>query len=1092
MNKRKIRRLTNWFASAGTALALGIGLVGGVFASAADSVVSDSSLNTTTKQEGCAIKVTTTQKVEWKMPRQPIDLVVLQDNSGSFKDTIDEVQEALKTLTTPLAPGEKYDETNPKLVFTGDPETTDRVMINTYRGIDITNYTSNFRYDPNAPAILINRDTYLPGYISYGQFVYDTRYEIRNVNGYYVNGNYSTNNPTPADDYANTVYSARGQVGYQYTKTPLMSTKNEVDAAINSFVTGGGTPTVPAIDDTITEYNRIKGDMSNNRKTVFLLITDGVANGYRKPGSNTVYIDRSLDRQGTMHDDWGLIDSQGYKIWTEAAQPYVARANELKEKGADLKAQLGENATVVVGFWEDKAQFLVPTAYYKLYENEINSPASGISGLSIEDTRPARTVVNEAIRSVASDDKVLPTGEKASFYVNEQDINRFSEQVLKAVTSALVKEDVSGEFTVTKGYTVDSVTINKKKVVEEVKDPDNEIRGKVVQNGDQVTISVPESVFNPGQNDFDYELKYTEDSPTISLADENNNLPPDDYAPTAKEQTVGQLVGKFKVGSYESAEIGSKTPTSVTVTDLKYCYPRATKSIKDADAVNDTKGDDGITGNLANDPLLEGTGISRKSYVATLGSATENFTYTVDYNMYNAALEMKKNVMFADQLNYHLDYVNAYVTDKDGKRLPDFTVSTKATQDTDGNETTTVIANVPPKPGIQNEKVDEGKYGGHAFKLYKLVIEAKIKEKYLLNNDATEYYKIMQDNNGLGLANQASIIWNGDSDDPADKTAKVRNSNNVFVAPPLETDIKKYVTQSLSEKGTDHLELPTRLDEYYYQIESTWPGVFDTYVIEDLLVAELQSLNSAKEDRVFVNGVEAPTLSKYIKVTQEVQADGTTRDLVKFEINKAGLTRLQLRQINNEITKLNQGNDGPAKITLGIKAQIRDGAVLAKYADDNGKIKVPNDAKVTLDGKSKKSNEVTVSPNSPAAVKRINKDKTELFTTVDEKGLGQEFNYDVQATLPADIATAKEYFIKDVLDDRLELVPTDIDTHGANDGVYMVDVDADKFTTEVKTEDGKQVVYARMKEEAFSQVKAGDVVHLVLHARVKQGATGTI
>ncbi|WP_369671569.1 hypothetical protein, partial [Enterococcus faecium] len=71
--------------------------------------------------------------------------------------------------------------------------------------------------------------------------------------------------------------------GYNYKSSALMTSTAQIDAAINSFQTIGGTPTVPAIDDTIAAYNAIKGDTTiNNRKTVFLLISDGVANGYRK------------------------------------------------------------------------------------------------------------------------------------------------------------------------------------------------------------------------------------------------------------------------------------------------------------------------------------------------------------------------------------------------------------------------------------------------------------------------------------------------------------------------------------------------------------------------------------------------------------------------------------------------------------------------------------------------------------------------------------------------------------------------------------------------------------------------------------------
>ncbi|WP_161948202.1 hypothetical protein, partial [Streptococcus suis] len=94
--------------------------------------------------------------------------------------------------------------------------------------------------------------------------------------------------------------------------------------------------------------------------------------------------------------------------------------------------------------------------------------------------------------------------------------------------------------------------------------------------------------------------------------------PPADYTPSKVEREVGQLVGKFKVGDFESAPIGSTQPTKVEVTDLKYCYPRATKDVKDQDINNDTNGDDGKSGIIAEDPLLKAAGISRQTYAATL------------------------------------------------------------------------------------------------------------------------------------------------------------------------------------------------------------------------------------------------------------------------------------------------------------------------------------------------------------------------------------------------------------------------------------------------------------------------------------------
>ncbi|RMI55531.1 hypothetical protein DIX61_08400, partial [Streptococcus iniae] len=1083
-----VRVLVAMVAVSGTAF-----FANGLFVKAQElgTIVTGTTTTTKATQEGCSIKIETVEKVDWKMPRQPIDLVILQDNSGSFKDTIGSVQEALKKLTTPLDAGATYDEKNPKLVFTSNPETTDRVMVNTYRGIDsdisYRSSTYKFTYNASSKYVYVDIDTYLPGYFrynSYGQkfFYYDNYYPLENLKGSYATGTIGSNPKTSVNDFT-TVVGVTPETGadyrYNYKPSALMSSTTDINKAIDSFHTNGGTPTVPAIDDTIAEYNRIKGPMTNNRKTVFLLVTDGVANGYRKVGDPTVYFDRSLDRTELLVREWASYDENGYQVWPEAAQDYIKRAAELKAKGTDLKQKLGNDATVVVGFWEDTKAFTGNAQYGSAYLNRLDSPDSKTT-MQTGDPRSIQAVFHEAIESVASPDKILPTGEKASFYVNESDINVFSDKILKAVTSALVKEDVKGDFTITDGYTVDSITLNGKKVVETVTDSTTQIRGTVKQEGNKVTIAVPESVFNPGSNTFDYKLNRKEEPAGTTEA--NETVPPDNYTPTKVNREVGQLVGTFKVGTYTSAQIGSTTPTMVEVTDLKYCYPRATKDVKDKDSSNDTNGDDGKSGNLAQDPLLASLGLNRPSYAASLSDQKEEFTYTIDYNMYNIPLEMKQNVMFTDQLNYHLQYVDAYVTDQAGNKLTNFTVSTQETKDAKGNATTTVVAQVPKLPGTNNDTIKEGEYGGHKFKTYKLIIKARIKDQYTLENNATEYYKMIQDNNGLGFLNQAAIIWNGNTTAVDDPTSQLRRSNAVYVAPPLKTDVTKEVSQDSNVKGGNHLDLSTRLDDYYYRINSTWPGIFDSYTIEDILVPELRTLNSEGKDLVYVNGVSIPSLTKFIKVEQ-VNINGETRDRVYLDLQKTSLTRTDLLRINREITAANQGNTGPAVLTLAIKARIKEGASLDRYLDKSGKVLVPNTANVLLNNEKLESNKVTVSPNTPTALKLINAEATHLNSAD-----GQTFSYDVFATLPSDINKATEYVIRDELDDRIELV----NFEGTNSPLKMVGTDASDFTTEVVVENGKQVIYSRMKSTSFATVKANDPIHLVVNAKVKSGATGTI
>ncbi len=976
-------------------------------------------VTTTVSQQGCAIKIETKQEVNWGLPRQPVDLVILQDASGSFTNTIRNVKDALIDLTTPVAV-EKYDEKNPRLVFTNDPKTTDRVMVATYGDADA--------------------------------------YRLFDSTDYY--------NVATSDSNFTDLGRTVPQNGYRYTSTgeQLLSSKEQIDNFINNFTVGGLTPTVPAIDQVLAQYNAAKlqgGGMANNRKTVFLLITDGVANVHDVNG--TKYMDLSVYRMQHVVSllRSGRIDYEalynyaayyGYEYLGEFGQNYVERAKELKEAGNRIKQAIGEDGTVVVGFWEDRSQFVASGAYWDTY---LNGDVFTQAGVNTGDNRSVREVFEEALKSVNSPDREI-NGENVSFYVNEQnDIHAFSQKILKAVTAALTKEDIEGDFTVTDGYKVNSVTINGKKVVSKVTDENKEIKGSIKQDGNNVKISVPDSIFKPGKNSFEYDLSRT--AAEDAVAEEDETDPSDDYQPATKTETVGQLVGQFKVGDYESGVIGSKDPTTVQVTDLKYCYPSATKDVKDTDISNDL--------GTVDDPIIK----NKKSYAANLTTDSELFTYKVLYRMNNAPLEFKKNAMLVDRLDYRVEYKNGYVTDVNGNRLDNFTVQTKDVVDeVTGQMQTVVYAAIPEDPGVNTEYVKEGQYGNHKFKRYYLVIEAKLKDAYSFGKNPDEYKKILQENDGLGLMNQANIIWNG-SGEPVDPTAQTRRSNTVYVLPPVQTDIKKDV-QSVDGTGEgyvknqDQLYLGTRSQEYYYNVESAWPGLADSYTLTDTLVPELEFVTTYgnKGAKITVNGNEVKAL------TDKLTFDGNT---VTLKLTKADFTA---RAISRQITTANRGNNGPAVIKLTIKAKIKDKADLTKYVV-NGQIKVPNKATVELNGKPQTSNTVYVTPDEPAPSKKINSTLDVLHTTKSSEA----FEFNIQTKLPRDIKSYKSYKITDKLDSRLELTNSP--------APYVKEPYAQHF--DVTHDAATNTVTATAKATSLSTLTGGEMVELVIPAKIKDGTS---
>ena len=927
--------------------------------------------HTTITQNGCYRKIEKTDATDWTVPRKPIDLVILQDASGSFRTTIPSVKRALKRLTTYVSP-EQYDETNPYLVKTDDPRTTDRVFVASYQGLD----------------------------------------QVR----YFENNDFSG---SPANVYTDANSTGKN---YTYGNSGLTSDQNKVHSFIDNIAVDGGTPTVPAIDDTIAQYNRVKGNMENGRKTVFLLVTDGVANGYRLPGSNTVVMDKSWTRTDAIQKAWG-VDS-----YPEAAQDITGRANELKAAGNQLKAAVGSEGSVVVGFWERVDNFT--EKYYQYGSAYLNGFGNTIN---IGDNRSVQAIFHDALQSMASPDKVV-NGKNVSFYVNEQNnIDVFSQKILESVAAALVKDDITGEFDITEGYKVDAIRINGKKIVPKVKDSSKEIRGTITQTGNKVKISVPDSVFNPGKNSFDYDLSKEARAPETNEEDETD--PPANYVPEKEEITVPELTGKFKAGEFETRQIGGRNQT-VEVQKLEYCYPSATKTVADQDASNDI--------GVIPDPLE----LTKKpSYSAQLSSKGEEFTYTVNYNFNNVPYEFEKNVMLTDPIDYRLEVVSHSATGPEGQAWKTRVVEQA---DSDGNMRSVVVADVP----------SEGKnYNYLIMKKAQLRMTVRLKEKYRQNQASKEYLAILQNNNGYGLVNQGNIMWNGEDNTPNQdahaktdtKASTIRRSNPIYVKPPLDTEVDKKVNEK------EHEGLRMDGEEFEYKVTAPWPGIADKFTLTDTVVDELEiQPGSAK---VSVAG------KSYTALTKAISINGQTIDIT--------LDKTQLTSLNRLISR--RGGNTVQEIELTFKAKIREGADLTKYKK-NGVVNIPNTADVILNDKKKTSKEVTVTPpkpKEPSVGKKIN-ESLDDYQTFD----GQPYNYNITAAVPSDAASYKKFVISDTLDNDLEFAG-DVTIKGEAAALFDIQKNG-------------QTVTATVKEGKFQDLAKYSYIELQIPAKVKNGVSGRV
>ena len=861
---------------------------------------------------------------------------------------------------------ENYDENNPRLVKTDNPDTSDRVMMATFQGADGYNYYYNNDFTGRKDVV----------------------------------GGWGA-------DY-----------DYKYKSSNLSSDQNDIHQFIDNIKVAGGTPTVPAIDDVIAQYNQIKGNMANGRKTIFLLITDGVANGKRDPDGK-VRLEYSDYRNKILSRAWNFNEL------TEASQNVLGRVEEVKEASTRLKNVVGSEGTVVVGFWEDVSIFENSKAqYYDTYREGYSKY------FNIGDNRSVQDIFHEALEGMASPAKNI-NGKNVSFYVNEQsDINKFSSRVLESVGAALIKEDIKGEFTVTPGYKVDAVRINGKTVVEKVTDPSKQIRGRINQEGDNVTIYVPDSVFNPGNNSFDYDLSKEARAPETNEEDEVD--PPADYKPVKEEVTVPELTGVFKTGEFKTQKIGGRNE-KVEVQKLEYCYPSVTKKITDADKRNDLGEID--------DPL----GLTKKkAYSAQLSDKAEEFTYTLDYNFNNVAYEFEKNVMLTDPLDYRLEVVGHHASGPEG------TILTRVVKQKDdlGNDREVVVADVPSVNGYEYLVLQKAK----------MTITVRLKEQYRNNQASKEFMALLQDNDGFGLLNQGNIMWNGEDNNPdpsnhaktADKPSTIRRSNPVYVKPPVETEVTKKVNDK------EHEDLKKEEELFEYKVTVPWPGIADTFSLTDTVVSELE--------------VQADSLN--VKLGEKDNTELKTATKVEGQTVSLTLDKTQLEKISRKVTR--RKTKDVQYLELTFKAKIRPGADLSKYKKD-GQVKVPNTADVALNDIKKTSNEVTVTPpkpKEPTIDKKIN-ENLDSFQTFD----GQPYNYNITTAVPSDVANYKKFVIRDTLDANLELAG-DVSIKGSAAALFDIHTNGQEITATVK--DGQ-----------FGELAKYSTVELVIPAKVKNDVTGT-
>lgn len=510
-------------------------------------------------------------------------------------------------------------------------------------------------------------------------------------------------------------------------------------------------------------------------------------------------------------------------------------------------------------------------------------------------------------------------------------------------------------------------------------------------------------------------------------------------------------------------------------------------------------------GTVAKDPTLP----TRSTYSNRLTTDDETFTYNVTYRLNNSPLEWKDNVKFIDPVDYRFEVVSAQITNGTGFTT-DF--SHVITDQAEAEKykvkvgSTLVQVTVPTNPGL-NETTDTngdgiitktGQYGGHVWKNYNLEIKVKLKPEYQLANNATAYLQLMAENNYLGAPNKAYIeydsiklIQNSDGTLTNEKVSKT--SNSVYTTVPYSPDLTKNVNHLANQidsdptidfmpndnviGGTQRIDVASADDTFYYQIRSSWPGLVDQFTIKDSLVDALEVAmdeNGLPDVYITFNGKRVITLDKFITV------NGND---ITFDFNKNRLSAEEQTLIEKEISA---AGITPI-IQLNIHSKVTDVTAIEKYRQD-GKITIPNKASIISDinagddlpAITKESNTVYVEIDEGVISKRINNG----FSTYNTSTKGEVFEYEIHTKVPSNIKDLKEFYIQDKLDSRIIIDSFEIET--ANRDAFELSLVDEAHET------GSQVLYAKMKVGANSQLQPDSNVLLIIKAHLADDATGSI
>ncbi|WP_421503053.1 isopeptide-forming domain-containing fimbrial protein [Enterococcus faecalis] len=749
--------------------------------------------------------------------------------------------------------------------------------------------------------------------------------------------------------------------------TQLTTDKSKFVSNFGDVQTYGGTPTAKGLKLALDTYNQTHGDLTN-RKTYFLLVTDGVANtrldGYTHK-TNTD--DEIVEYPDPEHPKDSLFSDRYISV--EYSNDYQGAAAEV----LDLNRQItGQGYEMINAFWESVAALSKVNTYFDKYETEVgpfvkqelqagaSTPEDFITSQSIDDfTNQLKQIVQDRIGQSAPANASLTVADQfdiQSATATDDAGNEVPVQIDGQTISAVSAEGYVGNITI--HYTVKENTAI---------DADTVVSSGSMTQG-EVAKDFPEAIIP--KNDHAHDCDITPEDPGITKDIENQehldltnrNDPFDwhvkaDFGNETENWTqanitddINPLLDIQKVvvtnenGNDVTAQgtlttdnnkivftINKQANSYAYLSDHTYTMTITTK-IK-ADATDEELAPYIEQGGIPNQADLnfgnEGDVLhSNKPTVTPPAPTPEDPTITKDIegqehlDLTNRDQEFKWNVKTAfgnetstwtqasmvDDINQLLDITDVKVTDENGK---DVTANGKVTQE--NNKVTFEM----------NKQADSYAYlSGHT---YTMTITTKIKA------DATDEELAPYIQQG-GIPNQADLNFGNEGD--------VLHSNKPTVTTPAPTPEDPTITKDV--EGQEHLDLTNRDQEFKWNVKTAFGNETSTWT-QASMVDDINQLLDITD----------------VKVTDENGKDVTANGKVTQENNKV---TFEMNKQANSYDYLS-GHTYTMTIITKIKAGATD-EELAPYIEQGG---IPNQADLNFGNKGDvlHSNKPTVTPPAP-------------------------------------------------------------------------------------------------------------------------------